>query len=98
MEAGNILKFPNISRHNGGEYNCSANNVCGDDSKTVFIDVQCESVKCIVQIMSGKLQALKHVKLITASVTLSFVYDYSNIVVCSYSKCCLRLTTRPCFC
>ena len=56
VEAGNILKFPNIKRHHGGEYNCTASNVCGGDSKRVFIDVQCESVKCILQIMSCKLQ------------------------------------------
>ena len=81
MEAGNILKFPNISRHYGGEYNCSASNVCGSDNKRVFIDVQCESVKCIVQIMSCKLQPLKDVNLIAACVTLLFVYGYSKIVV-----------------
>lgn len=42
VETGSILKFPNISRHHQGEYNCSASNVCGDDSSRVYIDVRCE--------------------------------------------------------
>ena len=63
VETGNILKFPNISRHHEGEYNCSASNVCGDDSKRVYIDVQCELMSMkynyyIVQIKSSNLQAL----------------------------------------
>ncbi|XP_067030223.1 uncharacterized protein [Acropora muricata] len=40
VETGSILKFPNISRHHQGEYNCSASNVCGDDSTRVYIDVR----------------------------------------------------------
>ena len=50
VETGHILKFPNISRRHEGEYNCSASNVCGDDSKRVYIDVQCElmSMKYII--------------------------------------------------
>ena len=43
VETGSILKFPNISRRYDGQYNCSASNVCGVDSKRVYIDVQCES-------------------------------------------------------
>ncbi|XP_068685507.1 hemicentin-2-like [Montipora foliosa] len=39
MEAGSILNLTNIRRHNR-EYNCSASNACGNDSRQVYIDVQ----------------------------------------------------------
>ena len=33
MEAGNIWRIPNITRNYTGEYNCSASNACGNDTK-----------------------------------------------------------------
>ena len=41
MENGNVLY--NISRNMTGQYTCTARNPCGNDSKKVDIDVQCES-------------------------------------------------------
>lgn len=43
VETGINLKFLNIRRHCDGEYDCSGSNVCGVDSKRVYIDVQCKS-------------------------------------------------------
>ena len=40
---GKLLNITNISRNQRGEYNCFANNTCGSDSSTMFIDVQCKN-------------------------------------------------------
>ena len=36
------LVFTNINRSEAGEYRCEASNLCGNDSKSATIDVQCE--------------------------------------------------------
>jgi len=41
---GAMWQLPGISKSNGGKYKCIASNRCGNDSKTAFVDVQCESV------------------------------------------------------
>ena len=41
---GNPLIITNIKRSQGGEYRCIANNTCGMESATMFIDVQCKNV------------------------------------------------------
>ena len=43
VETGSILKLTNIGRHIRG-FNCSASNACGNESRKVDIDVQCESM------------------------------------------------------
>ena len=40
---GRLLNITNISRNQRGEYKCFANNTCGSDSSTMFIDVQCKN-------------------------------------------------------
>ena len=40
---GKLLNITNISRNQRGEYKCFANNTCGSDSSTMFIDVQCKN-------------------------------------------------------
>ena len=40
---GKLLNITKISRNQRGEYNCFANNTCGSDSSTMFIDVQCKN-------------------------------------------------------
>ena len=48
----NIWQLLKINRNMTGKYRCMASNACGNDSKTVDIDVQCESIstlKCILQ-------------------------------------------------
>ena len=39
---GNIRELTNISRNDAGEYKCEASNVCGNDSKSLFLNVQCK--------------------------------------------------------
>ena len=39
---GTDLVFANIDRNQSGEYACKANNLCGDASQPVEIDVQCK--------------------------------------------------------
>ena len=40
---GKLLNITNIRRNQSGEYKCFANNTCGNDSSTMFIDVQCKN-------------------------------------------------------
>lgn len=39
---GHSLNINNISRCQGGEYRCTASNICGTASTTVDIEVQCK--------------------------------------------------------
>jgi len=39
---GNLLSITDITRAQGGEYKCTANNTCGEDSTMIKIDVQCK--------------------------------------------------------
>jgi len=39
---GNLLSITDITRAQAGEYKCTANNTCGEDSAIVNIDVQCK--------------------------------------------------------
>ena len=41
---GNLLNITDIGRHQRGEYRCFANNTCGSDFSTTFIDVQCKDI------------------------------------------------------
>ncbi|XP_022802711.1 hemicentin-2-like [Stylophora pistillata] len=41
---GKLLTITNIKRSQRGEYRCIANNDCGKDSTTIFIDVQCKNI------------------------------------------------------
>ena len=41
---GNPLIITNITRSQRGEYRCIANNTCGMESATMFIDVQCKNI------------------------------------------------------
>jgi len=41
---GNPLNITNTSRAQAGEYRCTANNTCGEDSTVVVIDVQCKNI------------------------------------------------------
>ena len=41
---GNLLNFTDITRAQAGEYKCTANNTCGEDSTMVNIDVQCKNI------------------------------------------------------
>ena len=40
---GKLLNITKISRNQSGEYKCFANNTCGSNSSTMFIDVQCKN-------------------------------------------------------
>ena len=40
---GKLLNITNITRNQSGEYKCFANNTCGSDSSTMFINVQCKN-------------------------------------------------------
>ena len=40
---GKLLNITDIRRNQSGEYKCFANNTCGNDSSTMFIDVQCKN-------------------------------------------------------
>lgn len=44
MENGHIWQLPKINRNMAGQYSCMASNACGNDSRKVDIDVQCESI------------------------------------------------------
>lgn len=40
----NPLIITNVKRSEGGKYRCVANNTCGSDFTTTFIDVQCKNI------------------------------------------------------
>ena len=40
---GRLLSITNISRDQAGEYRCTANNTCGEESTLVNIDVHCKN-------------------------------------------------------
>ena len=40
--SGSQLNFTNISRNEAGEYRCEASNLCGNDSESATVDVQCK--------------------------------------------------------
>ena len=41
---GNPLNITNSNRVQAGEYRCTVNNTCGEDSTVVVIDVQCKNI------------------------------------------------------
>ena len=41
---GKLLTIINIRRNQGGEYRCIANNTCGNESTTMFINVTCKII------------------------------------------------------
>ena len=41
---GKLLNISNITRNQSGEYRCIANNTCGNESTTMFINVQCKII------------------------------------------------------
>ena len=41
---GNLLSIISITRAQAGEYKCTANNTCGEDSTMINIDVQCKKI------------------------------------------------------
>ena len=41
---GKLLNIPNIRRNQSGEYRCTANNTCGNESTGMFIDVHCKNL------------------------------------------------------
>ena len=41
---GKLLNITDIGRNQRGEYSCFANNSCGSDFTTTFIDVQCKDI------------------------------------------------------
>ena len=41
---GKLLTIFNIRRNQSGEYRCIANNTCGNESTTMFINVQCKII------------------------------------------------------
>ena len=49
MENGHIWQLPKINRNMAGQYSCMASNACGNDSRKVDIDVQCESISTFLQ-------------------------------------------------
>ena len=44
LTKGKLLNITNITRAQAGEYRCTANNTCGEDSTVVVIDVQCKNI------------------------------------------------------
>ena len=51
MEDENIWQLPKIHRNMAGQYICTASNACGNDSRKVDIDVQCESITALKRIL-----------------------------------------------
>ena len=41
---GKLLNISNIRRNQSGEYRCTANNTCGNESTGMFIDVHCKNL------------------------------------------------------
>ena len=41
---GKLLTINSIRRNQSGEYRCIANNTCGNESTTIFINVQCKII------------------------------------------------------
>ena len=44
VSEGKLLNIPNIIRNESGEYRCTANNTCGNESTGMFIDVHCKNL------------------------------------------------------
>ena len=44
VTTGKLLTINNIRRNQSGEYRCTANNTCGNESKGMFIDVHCKNL------------------------------------------------------
>ena len=42
---GKLLTIINIRRNQSGEHRCLANNTCGNESTTMFINVQCKIIQ-----------------------------------------------------
>ena len=59
MQKGNIWKLHKINRNMTGQYSCMASNGCGNDSKTVDIDVQCEFLLVLKYILQSVICALQ---------------------------------------
>ena len=51
MEDENIWQLHKIHRNMAGQYICTASNACGNDSRKVDIDVQCESITALKRIL-----------------------------------------------
>lgn len=62
MQKGNIWQLRKINRNMTGQYRCMASNACGNDSKTVDVDVQCEFMLALKYILQAVVCALNHVK------------------------------------
>ena len=44
VNEGKLLNIINMRRNQSGEYRCTANNTCGNESTGMFIDVQCKNL------------------------------------------------------
>ena len=44
VTTGKLLNISNIRRNESGEYRCTANNTCGNESTGMFIDVHCKNL------------------------------------------------------
>ena len=44
VTTGKLLTIINIRRNHSGEYKCTANNTCGNETATMFINVECKII------------------------------------------------------
>ena len=44
ITTGKLLTIINIRRNHSGEYRCTANNTCGNETTTMFINVDCKII------------------------------------------------------
>lgn len=44
ITTGKLLTIINIRRNHSGEYKCTANNTCGNETTTMFINVDCKII------------------------------------------------------
>ena len=44
VNEGKLLNIINMRRNQSGEYRCTANNTCGNESTGMFIDVHCKNL------------------------------------------------------
>ena len=105
---GKLLNITHITRYQT-EYRCIANNTCGSDSSTIFIDVQCKNISFsglfftmytynlrIIQPVNYKTASGKRKVGIVLIIFLPLLVTKREIIICGVSNIPIkRLRTRP---
>ena len=87
---GNLLNITDIRRNQRGEYSCYVNNTCGNDTTTVFIDVQCKNIyitsffivlECPLKVVSNRVILIPDVDFPQSTVTVNLTKCEEGCIV-----------------